>query len=163
MRRNLLIGTLFFAIVVSIFAVYIWEDIGDVVMPLDDVYIHFQYARQLALGEPYVYNTGQEATSGATSFIYPYLLAVGYWLGFKGMSLGLWAMVVGSVALVGSMWAVYRLCLAFDAPLWLSILTSVSFAITGSVSWHAMSGMETMLIVCFMLWTLLAFVEKRLN
>jgi len=134
----------------------------DIVMPLDDVYIHFQYARQLALGEPYVYNTGELATSGATSFIYPYILALGYGLGFQGMNLGLWAMFVGSVALLGSMWAIYRICLHFDAPFWLSILTAVSFATTGSVSWHSMSGMETMLIVCFTLWTLLAFLEKRL-
>lgn len=164
--RKSLIGILFLAIVVGIYAVYfltnVWEDIGDIVMPLDDVYIHFQYARQLALGEPYIYNTGDLATSGATSFIYPYILAIGYGLGFKGLNLGLWAMFVGGVALLGSMWAMYRLCLSFGAPRWFAVLTPVSFAVTGSVSWHAMSGMETMLIVCFTLWTLLAFLEKRI-
>jgi hypothetical protein len=163
MRRNLLISTLFFTIVAGIFSVYIFSDAGDVVMPLDDVYIHFQYARQLSEGQPYVYNTGEGATSGATSFIYPYILAIGYLLGFQGLNLGLWSMFVGGVSLFGSMWAIYRLCLTFDAPLWLAILTPISFALTGSVSWHTMSGMETMLIVCFMLWTLLAFIEKRLN
>ena len=165
MRRNWLIGTLFFIIAVSICVIYFVTNFIhdlDIAMPLDDVYIHFQYARQLATGHPYVYNTGEGATSGATSFIYPYILALGYLLGFQGMNLGLWAMFVGGVALFASMWAIYRLCCAFDAPLWLAILTSVSFAITGSVSWHAMSGMETMLIVCFMLWTLLAFIEKRI-
>ncbi len=162
--RKSLIGILFFVIVVSIYVIYFVTNFIhdlDIAMPLDDVYIHFQYARQLALGQPYIYNTGELATSGATSFIYPYILAIGYGLGYQGMNLGLWAMFVGSVALFGSMWAIVRLCLAFGAPLWLAILTPVSFAITGSVSWHAMSGMETMLIVCFTLWTLLAFLEKR--
>jgi hypothetical protein len=167
MRRNLLIGFLFSIISIGIFLVYVTinqaHDDGEIVMPLDDVYIHFQYARQLANGQPYVYNTGEGATSGATSFIYPYILAIGYLLGFQGLNLGIWAMFIGGVALLGSMWAIYRLCCAFDAPLWLAILTPVSFAMTGSVSWHAMSGMETMLIVCFMLLTLLAFVQKRLN
>ena len=166
MRRNLLIGILFFIVVVSIFVVYFMtsqaEDL-DVVMPLDDVYIHFQYARQLALGQPYVYNTGEAATSGATSFIYPYILAFGYLFGFQGLNLGIWSMMVGCVALFGAMWAIYRLCCAFGAPLWLAILTPILFALTGSVSWHAMSGMETLLIVCFTLWTLLGFVEKQLH
>ena len=35
---------------------------GEYVLPLDDVYIHFQYARQLAAGEPYVYNPGLPPT-----------------------------------------------------------------------------------------------------
>ena len=42
---------------------------GEFVMPLDDVYIHFQYAKQIALGQPYIYNPGLQPTSGATSFI----------------------------------------------------------------------------------------------
>ncbi len=47
-------------------------------MPLDDAYIHFQYARSIATGQPYAYNPGLPPTSGATSFLYPYLLALGY-------------------------------------------------------------------------------------
>ncbi len=77
-------------------------------MPLDDAYIHFQYARQLADGEPYVYNPGEAPTSGATSFIYPYVLAVGYLLGFKGLNLGLWAMGVGTSTLLLSGWLIYH-------------------------------------------------------
>lgn len=61
---------------------------GEMLMPLDDVYIHFQYARQLALGQPYVYNAGEPPTSGATSFLYPYVLAAGYALGFQGRGRG---------------------------------------------------------------------------
>src|SRR5690554_6700157 len=33
-------------------------------MPLDDTYIHFQYARQMAAGEPFAYHPGAPATSG---------------------------------------------------------------------------------------------------
>ena len=165
MRRHYLILFLFPLVSISIFAIYfstqIWD--LDIVMPLDDVYIHFQYARQLAEGQPYVYNTGDPATSGATSFIYPYILAVGYLIGFQGLNLGVWAMVVGCLALVGAIVAIYRLCKLFDVPSGMAIFASLIFAITGSVSWHAMSGMETMLIVCFSLWTLLAYAETRLN
>ncbi|MGV2435555.1 MAG UNVERIFIED_CONTAM: hypothetical protein LVT10_12320 [Anaerolineae bacterium] len=38
------------------FWVSAWE--GELVLPLDDVYIHFQYAKQLVAGQPYQYNPG---------------------------------------------------------------------------------------------------------
>ncbi|PJF38045.1 MAG: hypothetical protein CUN55_19000, partial [Phototrophicales bacterium] len=133
MRRNFLIFTLFSIIACSIFAIYFATQLGDldIVMPLDDVYIHFQYARQLANGQPYIYNTGQPATSGATSFIYPYVLAIGYMLGFQELDLGIWAMLVGTVALIASMRAIYRLSRVFNAPLWLAVLIPILFAMTG--------------------------------
>ncbi len=129
-------------------------------MPLDDVYIHFQYARQMAAGQPYVYNPGLPPTSGATSFLYPYILAVGYLVGFQGLNLGLWAMLVGMVALVLSTWLVYRLILRFDAPEWLAVLIAVLFAVSGPVSWHFMSGMETGLVVLFTLATLYFLIQS---
>ena len=53
------------------------ESADPLLMPLDDTYIHFQYARQVAHGELLVYNPGDPATSGGTSLLYPPLLAVG--------------------------------------------------------------------------------------
>lgn len=158
---------LFVLIAVTIFALFVAVGYtaghGNLLMPLDDVYIHFQYAKQMALGQLYVYNPGQAPTSGATSFLYPYLLAVGYLIGFKGLWLGLWAMLIGLVALIAAQWAVYRLCLSFGCPQWLSILTTVLFTLTGSIAWHFMSGMETGLTIALTLWTLLTVVEKRLR
>src|SRR5215510_3257435 len=88
-RRSLFIWGLFCAVSGAIFLAYALASRavgrGDYVMPLDDVYIHFQYARQLAAGQPYVYNPGLPPSSGATSFLYPYILAVGYLIGFQGL------------------------------------------------------------------------------
>src|SRR5262245_54825234 len=64
------------------------------VMPLDDTYIHFQYARAIAQGQPLHYNPDQPATSGATSLLYPALLAVGYIIGFSGERLAWWALSI---------------------------------------------------------------------
>ncbi|MEL6404572.1 MAG: hypothetical protein AAFR81_09435, partial [Chloroflexota bacterium] len=136
---------------------------GNWLMPLDDVYIHFQYARQFAEGHPYQYNLSDPPTSGATSLLYPYLLAVGYVLGFQGLWLGAWAMILGSLALVVSLWAVYHLCVAMNAPTELSLATSVLFGVTGSLAWHFMSGMETGIVIALTLWTLVAVIEKRLR
>jgi hypothetical protein len=120
-------------------------------MPLDDVYIHFQYARQIAVGQPYIYNPGQPPSSGATSFLYPYLLAVGYLPGFQGLNLGLWAMIIGVLALIGATWLVYLSAQQFGSPPWMALCIAIIFEISGPVSWHFMSGMETGLVVLFTL------------
>src|SRR5258706_3522972 len=75
---------------------------GGPILPLDDAYIHFQYARVLAEGHPFQYNPGQPPTSGATSLLYPIILAVGYKLGFTGLQLGWWALGIG-----GGLWVFF--------------------------------------------------------
>lgn len=134
---------------------------GELMLPLDDTYIHFQYAKQLASGQPFVYNPGQPATSGATSLLYPVILAVGYLLGFQGLNLGLWAMIVGGVALFFSLLLIYELAKAFDAPEWLAVLAALAFALTGVVAWHYMSGMETGLMTLLVLTTLYTVITRR--
>ncbi|MCL4251512.1 MAG: hypothetical protein KJ065_25395 [Anaerolineae bacterium] len=120
------------------------------VMPLDDVYIHFQYARQMANGQPYVYNPGLPPTSGASSLIYPFVLAPGYLLGFHDLRLGLWAMIVGAVAFAVSINLVYRIS-RLRASVAIAALAALVFSVSGVFAWHAMSGMETMLAACFAL------------
>jgi hypothetical protein len=160
-----LIWLLFCLVAGAVFLTYACASLaagrGEFVLPLDDVYIHFQYARQMANGQPYIYNPGQPPTSGATSFLYPYVLAVGYLLGFQGLNLSLWAMGIGALALLGSLWLVYRLVKTYSAPDWLAAAAALIFGLTGSVSWHYMSGMETGLMLVFTLATLYAVVTQR--
>src|SRR5687767_13469159 len=46
--------------------------------PLDDVFIHFDFARSAAQGHPFEWISGNGYSSGSTSLIYPFVLAVGY-------------------------------------------------------------------------------------
>lgn len=133
---------------------------GEYVMPLDDVYIHFQYARQLAAGQPYQYNPGLPPTSGATSFLYPYLLALGVLLGFTDLNLGIWAMSLGALALIGAGWLVYQIGLRW-VPWWMAALGMAAFMLNGPVSWHFMSGMETGCVTFALLLLLWALLEDR--
>lgn len=136
-------------------------------MPLDDTYIHFQYARQMAQGEPFVYNDGDPATSGGTSLLYPPLLALGYLLGFTGWALAYWALVLGIGFFLGSTLLVYLIArdnpLKPDQPdqvayaLWLA----VAFALAGPLVWAALSGMETALFIFTVLLTLYAVQRDR--
>ena len=134
---------------------------GDVLMPLDDTYIHFQYARQIANGAPYDYNPGEAPTSGATSLLYPYLLAVGYAMGFDGLSLGLWAMGLGAVALLGSAWLVYQISRHYDVSFVIAASGSLIFILSGLPAWHFMSGMETGIITFLTLLTFYTFNMQR--
>ncbi len=136
---------------------------GQMVLPLDDVYIHFQYARQLAAGQPYVYNPGLPPTSGATSFLYPYLLAVGYAAGFQGLNLGLWALALGMLALAGSLGLIFRLAHALGADSRTAATVATAFGVTGAVSWHFMSGMETGLVVLLTLATLDRLIARQIR
>jgi hypothetical protein len=158
--RPLIVWGLCCALAGAIFLAYTFASLaagrGEPVMPLDDVYIHFQYAKQLAAGQPYVYNPGLPPSSGATSFLYPFILAAGYLLGFQGLNLGLWAMGIGALALAGSAWLVYRLARDGGAPEQLAVALVPIFVLNGAVSWHFMSGMETGLVVLFSLWTVYA-------
>jgi hypothetical protein len=66
---------------------------------LDDSFIHFQYARAFAEGHPFRYQAGEPFTMGATSLLWPALLAPFYAIGFRDVSI-LWpAWVLSFVAL----------------------------------------------------------------
>src|SRR6185312_9965002 len=58
--------------------------------PLDDTFIHFQFARGLAGGHFFQYVPGEGYVSGATSLLWPLLLAPFYAVGLRDVSL-LWA------------------------------------------------------------------------
>ncbi|MEZ4666719.1 MAG: hypothetical protein R3E39_02150 [Anaerolineae bacterium] len=164
-RRSLFLWAVFCATAGIVFLAYALTSLanghGEFVMPLDDVYIHFQYAKQIASGQFYVYNPGLPPTSGATSFLYPYVLAAGYLAGFQGLNLGLWAMSVGAVAVAVSMWLVYRLVWMMGTARWLAVVLALAFGVSGPVVWHFMSGMETGLVILLTLWTFYEVVATQ--
>ncbi len=72
-------------------------------------------------------------------------------------------MGVGGLALLGSLWLVYELLKIDDAPDWLAVMTALIFGLSGPLSWHFMSGMETGLMMVFTLATLYGVVTQRLR
>jgi hypothetical protein len=133
---------------------------GHLLLPLDDVYIHFQYAAQISSGHIYQYSSGDPATSGATSFLYPFLLAVGYSLGFTGLSLGYWALLIGGASLALSLVGVWSLLKHWQLSD-LAALAGCSMLVLASPGWHFMSGMETGLFIVALLWTLASLERDK--
>jgi hypothetical protein len=68
-------------------------------VPLDDAFIHFQYARSFWEGRGFAYTPGAEPVPGATSLLWPLLLALPYGVGFHGEHLIWVAWAFGWLAL----------------------------------------------------------------
>ena len=73
---------------------------GEWSAPLDDVFIHFDYARAAASGAPFEWVAGNGFSSGNTSLSYPFVLAFGYKIGFAGDKLMWWAAIVATMSMV---------------------------------------------------------------
>src|SRR6516162_8989001 len=58
---------------------------GEWPIPLDDVFIHFDFARSLAMGHPFEWIPGQGYSSGETAPLWALVLAPGWLIGFRGM------------------------------------------------------------------------------
>lgn len=120
--------------------------------PLDDTFIHLQYAKRLAQGRFFSYVAGEPYTTGATSIVWPLVLAPFWALGLRGASLlwaawGLGTLAHAAVAvetarlarpLVGRGVAVGAACM------------SLAF---GAFAWFAWSGMETVALAWILLRT----------
>jgi hypothetical protein len=118
--------------------------------PLDDVFIHFDYARSTARGYPFEWVEGNGYSSGNTSLNYPFVLAVGWGLGFRDLELMRWAAIVAACSTFGMLLVARRFFLraakgrrrheaAFRAGSYLMppVLLGV-----GVLAWSLWSGME---------------------
>ncbi len=132
---------------------------GRFVPPLDDVYIHLQYARQIGLGEFLRYQAGAPRTTGASSLLYVLLL-------------GAASVVVPASLLLYAAVAFGVLCFATTAVLVTllgrtlgsrraGVAAGVLTALCGPLVWGATSGMEVGLVAVLAAGTLLAFVREQ--
>jgi hypothetical protein len=118
--------------------------------PLDDVFIHFDFARQAARGHPFEWSPGAGYSSGGTSLLYPFALVPGFWLGLRGLNLMLWAAVVACVSVFGTLLGLRRLF--NQLPRAASYLLPPVLLAVGALDWSLWSGMEVALFLG--LWTL---------
>jgi len=112
--------------------------------PLDDVFIHFDFARSAARGHPFEWSVGNGYSSGDTSLLYPFIIAIGYLLGFHE-NLMYFAAIVACVSLFGALLAVRSLFRSL--PAWTSYLGPVVLLCIGALDWTFFSGMEVALFI----------------
>jgi hypothetical protein len=114
---------------------------GEPAVPLDDAFIHFQYARSFWEGRGFAYSPGAEPAAGATSLLWPALLAVPYGFGLRG-ELVIWAAwALGWTAFAALGYETRRVSerlLSADGALAAELMV-LTF---GGYVWFAASGME---------------------
>lgn len=129
----------------SFYGYMLQQTSGEWSAPLDDVFIHFDYARRTALGHPFEWTIGNGYSSGNTSLTYPFVLAAGWWLGFTGRALMKWAAIVASVSIFGTLLAARRLLVEGPNDDWGRVSSYLLPPIVlgvGALTWSIWSGME---------------------
>ncbi|ASR33773.1 hypothetical protein BAY61_00860 [Prauserella marina] len=133
---------------------------GNLMAPLDDVYIHLQYGKQLGSGHPFQYNTGDPISTGASSLLYAFVLGFAYLIGFTGSAF-LWFAVlfgIGCFAIAaGLVYHLGRTLVSKSVGVWSGVLVALS----GPLLWGAASGMEVGLTALLVVATVLAFTTER--
>src|SRR5688500_14857500 len=134
------LGTLLVTVIAFVFG--LWGADWHLAPPLDDTFIHFQYAQQLAAGHPFEYNTGDPPSSGDSAFIYPFLLLPPYLLGIGGQKPLIYADLLNLAALLALVFFTYKIAFRLGGrPL--ALLSAGFVLLDGRLNYIFVSGMET--------------------
>ncbi len=123
----------------------------------DDTYIHLQYAKNLAAGNGFVFNPG-ENVYGSTSPLWVALIADGIALGLDGL------MVAKGLGAIATIWSVILFLQLLRRDLRMPELRAFGVVTWASHAWMSrwsVSGMETPLAVALVLAGFVAFTEGK--
>jgi len=126
-------------------------------VPLDDAWIHFQFARNLARGDGLSFNPG-EPTSGSTAPLWTLFLAGAYLLGCDFPVAG---QVLSGACFLAALVATYVLGARLTGKRWLGALAGAVVAVNGRMAWAALSGLETCLFAALSLLAINAHIRDR--
>jgi len=125
--------------------------------PLDDSFIHLQFARNLAAGRGLSYNPG-ELVTGSTAPLWTALLALLFLL--PG-NVFLWVKVLGAGLYLAGIAATRRLATELGLASGLATLAGALTLATGPLVWSALSGMEIPLFILLSLWGTILHLRER--
>lgn len=130
---------------------------GHLAFPLDDSWIHLQFAKQLAAGQGLTYN-GDHWIPGSTAPLWTALLSIGFLLPLGTL---VWAKALGFFALLGSVVGSDRLAAELDVEPTFRRVATLSVACCQWLLWSALSGMEICLFLCVSTWGLVLHLRER--
>lgn len=130
---------------------------GGLGFPLDDSWIHLQFARNLANGFGLSYNPG-ELVTGSTAPLWTALLSLLFPL--PGGVI-LWTKLLGVALYLAGIDATWRLARELGLPRGLSALAAGLTLATSWLVWSALSGMEIPLFVLLSLWGMILHLRER--
>lgn len=130
---------------------------GELGLPLDDSWIHLQFASRLAAGDGLAFNPGVKVT-GSTAPLWTALLALVFVL--PGNPL-LWAKLFGVAAYLAGVDASRRLGLALGLGAGSSLLAAGMVMTSHWLVWSALSAMEISLFTALSLWGIVLHLRER--
>jgi hypothetical protein len=142
-------------VIIILSLVFLWPSFTE--FPMDDTYIHFVYAQNLADQGKLIFNFAGERGVGTTSILWVLLLAAGYKVGI-GFSVIAKILGIASLATVGM--GLYLLLRSFWRPL-PAFAGALLLAASGNMLWFALSGMETMLFLALGIVTLHIYQKEH--
>ena len=123
--------------------------------PLDDAWIHLQFARNVAEGQGFSFNPG-ESSSASSAPLWTLALAVPLGLGLPPLAS---AKLLG-LALVGiTALAAAALTRRLSGDQWAGLLAGLAVAITPRMAWAGLSGMEVPLYAALVTLAMLSYVR----
>jgi len=127
--------------------------------PLDDPWIHLQFARNLHDFGSFSYFRDQMTTSGSTSPLYTLMLAAGFFFTRDEMVLSYVLGITSQTALVLVLFFVARHLFPRSIPL--AVITAGLAAVEPRLVHASVSGMETGLFTALLAGSLLVYLKKR--
>jgi len=113
-------------------------------VPLDDVWIHFRYAENFALGSFFQYNPG-EPTPGTTSPLWIIILSIPFLI--SGNLFIPFALFISSLFFLYALLELFDLCVKLGLDNEHSMLITLLTMLSGRLMWSSLSGMEITLFI----------------
>lgn len=130
---------------------------GGLGLPLDDSFIHLQFARNLAAGDGLTYNPG-EAVTGSTAPLWTALLSLGFLLPGEPLA---WAKAIGVAWHLLAVWATFALARELGVPPRLAGLAAGLTAATSWLVWSSLAAMEVPLFTALSVAGIARHVRER--
>ena len=131
--------------------------VGALTFPLDDAWIHWTFARNLALHHEFAFVPGQPS-AGSTAPLWTIALTPAFLL---PLAPDWWTYLLGTLLLLGSAALVYRIALCLFADRFVATACALFSALEWHLNWAAFSGMETLLFVTLLLLMFALCIEGR--
>lgn len=128
-------------------------------VPLDDAWIHFQFARNLARGDGLSFNPGVP-TSGSTAPLWTLLLAAAYLVGGRFPAVG---QLLSGISFLATLAMTYLLGRRLTGKRWGGWLAGAVVCVNGRMVWAGLSALETCLFTALSLGAITSYLSDRSN
>ncbi len=112
---------------------------GIIGVPLDDAWIHFQFARNISQGNGFSFNPGQ-ATPGSTAPLWTLILAAS---GLVSSDFLYPSLALSALFMIAAVLLAYGFACWVTNSFWAAILAGLGVAFSGRLLWAGLAGMET--------------------